>query len=98
MSIFEKLMGGGHGRRHGGGHHERYDNSPPANQAETWGRAPQSAAVPTMACIACGTGNSPTARFCQQCGTSLIPVQCQGCNAEMLGGMKFCGKCGMERK
>ncbi len=37
MSIFEKLMGGGHGRRHGGGHHERYDNSPPANQTETWG-------------------------------------------------------------
>lgn len=97
MGIFEKLMGGGHGRRHGGGHHERYDNNPPKNQTDSFGREPLHTAPPTMACIVCGTGNISTARFCQQCGTSLVPVKCEGCNAEMMGGMKFCGKCGKER-
>ncbi len=98
MGTFERLMGGDHGRRLGGGHHERYDINTSKNQTDSGGRESRHTSTPTMTCIVCGTGNNSVALFCQQCGTCLIPVKCEGCNAEMMGGMKFCGQCGMERK
>lgn len=113
MGIFDRLLGGGHGRSHGGGHgighggghgsshDDRYRNDPPRPQDNAWGasqgmRSP-AAAVSTIACAACGAANGLAARFCQQCGISLVPVKCTGCDAEVVVGMKFCGECGKER-
>ncbi|TAL90304.1 MAG: zinc ribbon domain-containing protein [Candidimonas sp.] len=97
MGIFDRILGGGHG----GAHHDRYRTDPPRTQDNAWGTSagspPPAAVAPTIACATCGAANGSTARFCQQCGTSLAPAKCAGCGAEMAVGMKFCGKCGKER-
>lgn len=88
MSFLERLFGGHHGRGsggrgHGGGHGSRhgggYDNGPgPAS----------------VICQGCRTANAASARFCQQCGNSLVPAACTQCGAQMQVGVKFCGQCG----
>ncbi|EEZ6870470.1 zinc-ribbon domain-containing protein, partial [Escherichia coli] len=34
------------------------------------------------------------ARFCQQCGTSLVPSACAQCGTTLQPGTKFCAQCG----
>ncbi len=97
MGIFEKLLGGGHPRRQGSKHHDRYDNFSQRNQDDSWGARSQPVAASSANCDACGTANNAGASFCQQCGVSMVPLKCTGCNADMAAGMKFCGKCGKER-
>ncbi|MDA8258404.1 MAG: zinc-ribbon domain-containing protein, partial [Betaproteobacteria bacterium] len=41
-----------------------------------------------------GSANASGARFCQQCGTSLLAGKCSGCGAELSAGTKFCAQCG----
>ncbi|WP_315970475.1 zinc ribbon domain-containing protein [Variovorax sp. PAMC26660] len=94
MGMLERLFGGHGGGRHGGGggHHGSsggyggYGNgAPPANGGGDGGGG---------ACPACRTANAPGARFCQQCGTSMLPAACGKCGTTMQAGAKFCGQCG----
>nr|WP_258875772.1 zinc ribbon domain-containing protein [Paraburkholderia sp. BL27I4N3] len=45
-------------------------------------------------CPQCRTANAQGARFCQQCGTSLMPATCGACRASIAPGAKFCQQCG----
>jgi class 3 adenylate cyclase/tetratricopeptide (TPR) repeat protein len=44
-------------------------------------------------CPSCGRDNVDGARFCIDCGTSLVPA-CQACGAELPEGARFCPNCG----
>jgi class 3 adenylate cyclase len=46
-----------------------------------------------MACPSCGRENPDGARFCIECGTSLVPA-CPACGAELPDGARFCPSCG----
>jgi len=111
MGFLEKIFGGhhggGHGDRqrqgHGGssrahGHNDGNSNTPPSSDS-AWGRSsqPLPPAATLQACGACNATNEVGARFCQQCGTSLLPITCSGCNTQLTPGMKFCGQCGKAR-
>lgn len=48
-------------------------------------------------CSACGTLNTPAARFCQACGARLSAsagATCARCGASALPGDRFCDECG----
>ncbi|MBJ2331280.1 MULTISPECIES: double zinc ribbon domain-containing protein [Dickeya] len=47
-----------------------------------------------MSCPNCRSLNAATARFCQQCGSSLVPAACPQCGTSVQAGAKFCGQCG----
>ncbi|EPK3140290.1 double zinc ribbon domain-containing protein, partial [Enterobacter cloacae] len=47
-----------------------------------------------LACPNCKASNAPGARFCQQCGTSLVPSACAQCGTTLQPGAKFCAQCG----
>ena len=95
-----------HGGHHGdGGHHRpRYDygwgqdGNAPGNcghvPAPDTTSSPPASSAATIRCANCQTANGSGARFCQQCGTSLLPEKCAHCDASMPGGSKFCGQCG----
>ncbi|WP_407681303.1 double zinc ribbon domain-containing protein [Pseudogulbenkiania subflava] len=38
--------------------------------------------------------NAVGSRFCQQCGTPLIPAACHQCGTALQAGARFCGQCG----
>ncbi|WP_331254571.1 zinc-ribbon domain-containing protein [Stutzerimonas balearica] len=90
MGFFKDLlrhtMGGHHGGgRYGGGHHGGYDPNY---------RGQPSSTPPSSACPKCGASNAASARFCQQCGASMVPAKCASCAAEIPPGAKFCPQCG----
>ena len=61
---------------------------------ETAAPAPTGAVV---ACPNCGTRNAATAKFCSNCGTSLVAptaVTCPQCGTQSAPGTKFCPNCG----
>ena len=45
-------------------------------------------------CDACGTANEPDAKFCIECGTTLVPVVCPSCSIPNKPHAKFCANCG----
>ncbi|WP_225622386.1 double zinc ribbon domain-containing protein [Musicola keenii] len=47
-----------------------------------------------MSCPNCRSLNATIARFCQQCGSSLVPADCPQCGTSVQAGAKFCGQCG----
>ena len=49
-----------------------------------------------MRCPICGTQNRAGARFCNECGTRLIPAACPACGATNRPDAKFCNECGTE--
>ena len=50
---------------------------------------------PALNCPSCGHPNRDGARFCADCGTSLIaPISCAQCGAENPAEAKFCDNCG----
>ncbi len=46
-----------------------------------------------MPCPNCGTENPQSAKFCNGCGGSLLPV-CSSCGASNASGARFCSDCG----
>ena len=46
-----------------------------------------------MTCSSCGAEGSPTARFCEQCGTRLAR-RCPACDHEVGPTSRFCPECG----
>lgn len=94
MGLFKDLLGmamGHHGNGGGGYYNKRgryqrndfpldYDNQP-SNTA-------------TIACFKCQASHDVNARFCQQCGTSLVGTECTGCGAKLTATTKFCSQCG----
>lgn len=101
MGFFERMLGnlmGGqredhHGgyqsSRHGGSKHGGYggyQNHPQVGSP--------SGGNPGNPCPKCGSANANEARYCNQCGTSLLAIKCSGCGAELSPGTKFCDKCG----
>ena len=80
-----------HGWGRGGSASGGCDNGiPPGENA---GRSPSGNAN-AVNCPSCQAANGNGARFCNQCGTSLIPVKCAQCGASVPSGGKFCGQCG----
>lgn len=88
MGMLERLFGGHGGARHGGGggHHG-------SQGGHGYGRdAPPPSGG--SACPACRAVNAAGARFCQQCGTSMLPAACRQCDTALVPGAKFCAQCG----
>lgn len=56
-------------------------------------QAPKADSVATVPCPNCQAGISPGAKFCPECGFSLVK-RCIHCNAELNGNPKFCPECG----
>lgn len=48
-----------------------------------------------VTCPKCKHGNPAKAKFCSECGTSLV-IKCPICNEETSVGAKFCSGCGTE--
>src|SRR5439155_27177113 len=46
-----------------------------------------------MPCPNCGTENPESAKFCNGCGGSLLPV-CSSCGTSNASGARFCSECG----
>ena len=46
-----------------------------------------------MTCPTCGNATEPGARFCANCGTTLVPA-CESCGADLADGARFCSVCG----
>jgi serine phosphatase RsbU (regulator of sigma subunit)/class 3 adenylate cyclase len=46
-----------------------------------------------MKCPSCQAENSPSAKFCSQCGTALL-LRCSNCQTELTLGDRFCKYCG----
>lgn len=88
VGILDRLFGGHHrdgDRHHGGvGHHS-------ANYRQG---SSSVGASPSTACSKCHTANASGARFCKQCGNSLIPAMCGQCGAAVPTNAKFCEQCG----
>lgn len=94
MGFFNKLFSGHHGggRGHHGGHYRDSDhNRSYGNGYNT----PRPANL--VACAICGCANQPGARFCQQCGTSMVATQCTKCSTVIAPSARFCGSCGQAR-
>lgn len=47
-------------------------------------------------CLACGTNNEDSARFCSKCGADFDAVICPFCNREIAKGAVFCPLCGQD--
>jgi membrane protease subunit (stomatin/prohibitin family) len=61
------------------------------------GPAPGGAApAATVECRNCHAANTPTAKFCAECGTSMAPPMqsCENCEAKNPVGARFCANCG----
>ena len=54
------------------------------------------AAAGTVPCPSCGKQNTPSAKFCADCGTKMevAQVPCVKCGAKLREGAKFCSECG----
>ncbi len=61
------------------------------------GTGGQAATVP---CPSCGKPNTPTAKFCAECGSKMevAKVPCVKCGAELRAGAKFCSECGSSQE
>lgn len=76
--LLGNLLGGHHGNnRRGGDHHSGYYNS----------------STPTQACPQCRAPQAGHARFCDNCGASLLGATC-ACGSVLAPGTKFCAQCG----
>lgn len=106
MSFLKQLLGkylgshqgsGGHGNKHGGygsgKHGQRYGYSEPTQSNPV----NSVAGNPGKTCPTCRVNNLSDAKFCQQCGTSLAPVECSQCRTVLLADAKFCPQCGKAR-
>ncbi|WP_376750767.1 zinc ribbon domain-containing protein [Comamonas terrigena] len=85
MSFFERLLGGHH--RSGDHHGKNYHH----------GRTPVNGELGSASgtnCPKCRNINSAQSKFCQQCGTGLIPSACNSCGSLNQVGARFCNQCG----
>lgn len=84
MSLWERLIGGGHhgGRDHHGAYRRDMRNPAPP---------PAPAGV---ACPSCRAVSPVGARFCQTCGQSLALQACTRCGAALVADSRFCAQCG----
>lgn len=59
-----------------------------------------SSAAASVACPQCGKPNSPTAKFCAECGGKMQVAQipCIKCGATLREGAKFCSECGASQE
>ena len=94
MSFFDKLFSGNHGG--GRGHHCGHYRDSDHNRGYGNGSNTQQPAN-LIACASCGCANQPGARFCQQCGTSMVATQCTKCATVLAPSARFCGSCGQAR-
>jgi membrane protease subunit (stomatin/prohibitin family) len=73
-----------------------------ANAFAQQGQQPGGAAGQTagIACPSCGKANSPTAKFCAECGSKMevVQVPCVKCGAKLREGAKFCSECGASQE
>lgn len=60
--------------------------------------AATSGATATKKCPQCGAAMPANAKFCSECGTSLLPATCPQCGHAVTPGAKFCIECGAALK
>lgn len=59
---------------------------------------PQPAPAATRACPSCNAANTPTAKFCSECGAGMnVTPTCAACGEEVPAQAKFCPACGAAR-
>lgn len=94
MGLFDKLFSGHHGggRGHHGGNYRDSDHNRGYGDGSNIQRPAN-----LIACPSCGGANQPGARFCQQCGTSMVATQCAKCSTVLAPNARFCGSCGQGR-
>ncbi len=81
--LFNNFMGGHHGSNYYGKnsrHHSGYDNN-------------QYLPRPEQQCSNCNTMQSSNAKFCANCGVSIVGTTCV-CGTLLTTGSKFCNNCG----
>lgn len=87
---FRNLFGRGRhdddGSHHYDEHHYQYRPLPIQLPARTQAKA----------CTKCDSQNDVDARFCKECGQSLVAVKCSACGAKLPGGSAFCNNCGLK--
>lgn len=71
-------------------HHDRYRPAPPTQQR------PAQVQAQAKLCTKCDSPNEIDARFCKECGQSLVAVKCSACGAKLPGGSAFCNNCGLK--
>jgi len=69
-------------------------NYPPPPYQQQAPTQPPPVAVATVSCPKCQSPNAQGAKFCAECGTSLLPRACSKCNHPLNAGAKFCSECG----
>ena len=92
MGILDRIFGG-HGGGHGGSHGHGSSHGHGGPSSHDWGRNPAPSAS-GITCPQCKAINPNGARFCGQCGTSLVPASCTKCSSVIPIGAKFCAQCG----
>ncbi|HEX6124546.1 MAG TPA: SPFH domain-containing protein [Pyrinomonadaceae bacterium] len=70
--------------------------------ANAFGSGPQGGGTggSTVVCPNCGKQNTPTAKFCADCGGKMevTKVPCVKCGAQLREGAKFCSECGSSQE
>ncbi|TXH87284.1 MAG: zinc-ribbon domain-containing protein [Rhodoferax sp.] len=90
MGILDNLFGRHHSDHHRSSHGHHEDS----RHGYSSGHGGPALGATGLDCSACRAQNQPNARFCQQCGKSLIPSACRQCGTTMQTGAKFCAQCG----
>jgi ribosomal protein L40E len=90
MGFFERLLGGHYGKRH----HRDSDFHDSDFRHGRRGAGVPVQSVANSICPSCRAANVSGARFCHQCGTSMVTTACPQCSAPLVASAKFCGECG----
>jgi membrane protease subunit (stomatin/prohibitin family) len=61
---------------------------------------PQSTGGATTKCPKCGAANTPSSKFCNDCGATMVvaAANCVKCNAVLKQDAKFCSECGASQE
>ena len=96
--FFDRFLSGGrHG--HGGSHRGGGGWGNPHGPATYPPPQPERTPERVIVCPKCRSDNSPSARFCAQCGDAFgsTAIACPKCGAEVDGRAKFCPSCGQAK-
>lgn len=87
MGLFDRLFGNHHRSKHHGrkvhSSGKYADRLPACNRDQA-----------ILKCPSCKVFNSDTARFCHQCGVSIVAPTCSQCRNTFQPGARFCAHCG----
>lgn len=82
---------------HGSGHHGSYSSNynQPTNPYNYQNPVAPISTLSHAVCVNCNHANTQQAKFCQECGQSMLPSKCVQCQGIMPVNSKFCPHCGL---